>query len=101
MFRLKEFGSNLLYNYSLFNVLLFRILMAVILYQPLPPQEEKELKEALQEILGQGKQVKLEQKVCSFICSVYYSTLLLVSQWNSKYSHVCARLILVFLVGLW
>ncbi|XVF79614.1 hypothetical protein PTKIN_Ptkin15bG0003300 [Pterospermum kingtungense] len=30
---------------------------------PLPPQEEKELKETLQEILGQGKQVKLEQKI--------------------------------------
>ncbi|GMI69708.1 delta subunit of Mt ATP synthase [Hibiscus trionum] len=30
---------------------------------PLPPQEEKELKETLQEIIGQGKQVKLEQKI--------------------------------------
>ncbi|KAJ8899193.1 hypothetical protein K2173_012369 [Erythroxylum novogranatense] len=30
---------------------------------PLPPEEEKELKETLQEILGQGKKVKLEQKI--------------------------------------
>ncbi|XWS35510.1 hypothetical protein CRYUN_Cryun20dG0003300 [Craigia yunnanensis] len=30
---------------------------------PLPPQEEKELKETLQEIIGKGKQVKLEQKI--------------------------------------
>lgn len=30
---------------------------------PLPPQEEKELKETLQEILGEGKKVKLEQKI--------------------------------------
>ncbi|XVF22961.1 hypothetical protein REPUB_Repub12eG0216000 [Reevesia pubescens] len=30
---------------------------------PLPSQEEKELKETLQEIIGQGKQVKLEQKI--------------------------------------
>ncbi|XP_022734579.1 ATP synthase subunit O, mitochondrial-like isoform X2 [Durio zibethinus] len=30
---------------------------------PLPPQEEKELKETLQEIIGEGKQVKLEQKI--------------------------------------
>ncbi|KAE8697746.1 F-box/WD repeat-containing protein 4 [Hibiscus syriacus] len=36
---------------------------ASFLYQPLPPQEEKELKETLQEIIGQGKQVKLEQKI--------------------------------------
>jgi len=30
---------------------------------PLPPQEEKELKEALQEIIGQGKTIKIEQKI--------------------------------------
>ncbi|KAH9710140.1 ATP synthase subunit o [Citrus sinensis] len=30
---------------------------------PLPPEEEKELKETLQETLGQGKKVKVEQKV--------------------------------------
>ncbi|KAK9134967.1 hypothetical protein Syun_014297 [Stephania yunnanensis] len=30
---------------------------------PLPPQEEKELKETLQDIIGQGKKVKLEQKI--------------------------------------
>lgn len=30
---------------------------------PLPPEEEKELKLTLQEILGQGKKVKLEQKI--------------------------------------
>lgn len=30
---------------------------------PLPAQEEKELKETLQDILGQGKTVKLEQKI--------------------------------------
>ncbi|KAK2994822.1 hypothetical protein RJ640_015781 [Escallonia rubra] len=32
-------------------------------YQPLPAQEEKELKETLQDILGQGKKVKVEQKI--------------------------------------
>jgi F-type H+-transporting ATPase subunit O len=30
---------------------------------PLPPEEEKELKETLQDILGQGKKVKVEQKI--------------------------------------
>ncbi|KAL0346542.1 UNVERIFIED_CONTAM: ATP synthase subunit O, mitochondrial [Sesamum calycinum] len=30
---------------------------------PLPPEEEKELKETLQEILGKGKKVKVEQKI--------------------------------------
>ncbi|CAN1342524.1 ATP synthase subunit O, mitochondrial, partial [Linum perenne] len=30
---------------------------------PLPASEEKELKEILQEIIGQGKKVTLEQKV--------------------------------------
>ncbi|KAK3223995.1 hypothetical protein Dsin_011020 [Dipteronia sinensis] len=30
---------------------------------PLPPQEEKDLKETLQEIIGQGKKVQLEQKI--------------------------------------
>ncbi|KAF5736436.1 ATP synthase subunit O mitochondrial [Tripterygium wilfordii] len=30
---------------------------------PLPPQEEKELKETLQDIIGQGKTVKVEQKI--------------------------------------
>ncbi|XP_043698478.1 ATP synthase subunit O, mitochondrial-like [Telopea speciosissima] len=30
---------------------------------PLPPEEEKELKETLQDIIGQGKTVKLEQKI--------------------------------------
>ncbi|KAG2671602.1 hypothetical protein I3843_13G003000 [Carya illinoinensis] len=30
---------------------------------PLPPEEEKELKETLQDILGHGKKVKLEQKI--------------------------------------
>ncbi|KAL9424409.1 hypothetical protein AB3S75_036317 [Citrus x aurantiifolia] len=30
---------------------------------PLPPEEERELKETLQETLGQGKKVKVEQKV--------------------------------------
>lgn len=30
---------------------------------PLPPEEEKELKETLQDIIGQGKKVKLEQKI--------------------------------------
>jgi F-type H+-transporting ATPase subunit O len=34
-------------------------------YQPLPAEEEKELKETLQDIIGKGKKVKLEQKVCS------------------------------------
>ncbi|RVW67162.1 ATP synthase subunit O, mitochondrial [Vitis vinifera] len=29
---------------------------------PLPPQEEKELKETLQDIIGHGKKVKLEQR---------------------------------------
>ncbi|KAJ7949161.1 ATP synthase subunit O, mitochondrial [Quillaja saponaria] len=30
---------------------------------PLPPEEEKELKETLQDIIGQGKKVNLEQKI--------------------------------------
>ncbi|XP_011093506.1 ATP synthase subunit O, mitochondrial [Sesamum indicum] len=30
---------------------------------PLPPEEERELKETLQEILGKGKKVKVEQKI--------------------------------------
>ncbi|XP_050228927.1 ATP synthase subunit O, mitochondrial [Mercurialis annua] len=30
---------------------------------PLPPDEEKQLKETLQEIIGQGKTVKVEQKI--------------------------------------
>ncbi|CBI26416.3 unnamed protein product, partial [Vitis vinifera] len=30
---------------------------------PLPPQEEKELKETLQDIIGHGKKVKLEQRL--------------------------------------
>ncbi|KAJ4951320.1 hypothetical protein NE237_028152 [Protea cynaroides] len=30
---------------------------------PLPPDEEKELRETLQDIIGQGKTVKLEQKI--------------------------------------
>lgn len=30
---------------------------------PLPPQEEKELKETLQDIIGQGKTVEVEQKI--------------------------------------
>ncbi|GAB2300173.1 hypothetical protein Dimus_034212 [Dionaea muscipula] len=30
---------------------------------PIPPEEEKELKDTLQEIIGKGKKVKLEQKV--------------------------------------
>lgn len=30
---------------------------------PLPPEEEKDLKEILQEILGQGKKIKLDQKI--------------------------------------
>ncbi|KAK4476377.1 hypothetical protein RD792_015527, partial [Penstemon davidsonii] len=34
---------------------------------PLPPDEEKELKETLQDILGQGKKVLVEQKIDSNI----------------------------------
>ncbi|XP_031737755.1 ATP synthase subunit O, mitochondrial isoform X2 [Cucumis sativus] len=30
---------------------------------PIPAQEEKELKETMQDIIGQGKKVKLEQKI--------------------------------------
>ena len=37
-------------------------LFPLFLYQPLPPQEEKELKETLQDIIGHGKKVKLEQR---------------------------------------
>ena len=35
--------------------------------QPLPPAEEKELKDTLQEIIGEGKKVTVEQKVCNLI----------------------------------
>ncbi|KAK8500377.1 hypothetical protein V6N12_013902 [Hibiscus sabdariffa] len=52
---IKRFQNNI--------VLVFLILMVVILYQPLLAEEERELKETLQEIIGQGKQVKLEQKI--------------------------------------
>lgn len=33
--------------------------------QPLPPAEEKELTETLQEIIGAGKKITVEQKVCN------------------------------------
>ncbi|OMO80825.1 ATPase, F1 complex, OSCP/delta subunit [Corchorus olitorius] len=56
-------GSKILYNYTLFIVLHFLILMAVTLYQPLSPEEEKDLKETLQDTIGQGKQITLEQKI--------------------------------------
>ncbi|XP_023525831.1 ATP synthase subunit O, mitochondrial-like isoform X6 [Cucurbita pepo subsp. pepo] len=36
---------------------------AVTTVIPIPPQEENELKETLQDIIGQGKKVKLEQKI--------------------------------------
>ena len=36
--------------------------------QPLPPAEEKELTETLQEIIGAGKKITVEQKVCNQIC---------------------------------
>ncbi|GER48639.1 F1-ATP synthase delta subunit [Striga asiatica] len=35
----------------------------LLFLQPLPPEEEKELKETLQDILGQGTKVKVEQKI--------------------------------------
>lgn len=35
----------------------------VFFTQPLPPEEEKELKETLQEVMGKGKKVNIEQKV--------------------------------------
>lgn len=38
--------------------------------QPLPLEEEKELIETLQEILGQGKKVKVDQKVSFLIISI-------------------------------
>jgi hypothetical protein len=39
--------------------------------QPLPKEEEKELKQTLQDLLGKGKIVKLEQKVC-LLCNNWY-----------------------------
>lgn len=39
----------------------------IYLFQPLPAEEEKQLKEILGTIIGQGKTVKLEQKVCLLI----------------------------------
>ena len=38
--------------------------------QPLPPAEEKELKETLQEIIGEGKKVTVEQKVYIYVMFV-------------------------------
>ncbi|GFY92243.1 delta subunit of Mt ATP synthase [Actinidia rufa] len=32
-------------------------------YLPLPTEEEKELKETVQDVIGHGKKVKLEQKI--------------------------------------
>jgi F-type H+-transporting ATPase subunit O len=37
--------------------------LLLFFFQPLPPDEEKELKETLQDVIGRGKKVKLEQKV--------------------------------------
>lgn len=42
-------------------------LLCEIFAQPLPAEEEKELKEALLHILGNAKNVKIEQKVTSCI----------------------------------
>uniref|UniRef100_A0A9I9EA65 Uncharacterized protein n=1 Tax=Cucumis melo TaxID=3656 RepID=A0A9I9EA65_CUCME len=46
-----------------FNVRTHSSRCFVVLRRPIPAQEEKELKETLQDIIGQGKKVKLEQKI--------------------------------------
>lgn len=48
--------------------------------QALPPEEEKELKETLQDIIGRGKKVKVEQKVCSISSMMfcYFHALILL-----------------------
>lgn len=48
--------------------------------QALPPEEEKELKETLQDIIGRGKKVKVEQKVCSISSTMlcYFHALILL-----------------------
>lgn len=56
------------------------MLYNVLLCQALPPEEEKELKETLQDIIGHGKKVKLEQKVQfvaheSLVLYLYFSCL--------------------------
>ena len=58
-----------------------QLIVFYICCQPLPAEEEKELKQTLQDILGQGKTVKVEQKVFSLlhnaICFVICMTELL------------------------
>ncbi|WKA06085.1 hypothetical protein VitviT2T_024006 [Vitis vinifera] len=46
-----------------FLVALFTLSITIFFALPLPPQEEKELKETLQDIIGHGKKVKLEQRL--------------------------------------
>lgn len=47
------------------------VFFVAIFVQPLPPSEEKELKESLHEILAEENKVKLEQKVRSFVCTSF------------------------------
>lgn len=50
----------------------YELLVILSICQPLPAEEEKELKETLQHILGKGKTVKLEQKViCIFLAIIF------------------------------
>ena len=53
--------------------------LLLLLCQPLPPQEEKELKETLQDIIGRGKTVQVEQKVSIITQISYFDTMW---QWN-------------------
>lgn len=51
----------------LVRALLFLFFICFYLFQPLPAEEEKELKQTLQHIIGQGKTVTVEQKVISSV----------------------------------
>lgn len=47
-----------------FLVVKYLIIVSFVFFtQPLPPEEEKELKETLQDVMGKGKKVNIEQKV--------------------------------------
>ncbi|CAA0827225.1 ATP synthase subunit O- mitochondrial [Striga hermonthica] len=62
---------------------------------PLPPEEEKELKETLQHILGQGTKVKVEQKILELSSSIKidHSQTSNRSKIPSLYRHISAFII--------
>lgn len=53
-----------------------RLSQFLFVCQPLPAEEEKELKETLQDIIGQGKKVNLEQMVTNFPAQILNHTVI-------------------------